>query len=98
MVTVVTYDIPENRLRTRIENHCRDAGLTRVQRSVFRGRPDRKTLEALVERLDQQIRNQARCVIQIYLIDEEDFRRHLRLTSQGPIDDNEPTPQEVVVL
>lgn len=37
MLTWVVYDISSNRARTRVARRCLDAGLYRVQRSVFLG-------------------------------------------------------------
>ncbi len=37
MVTVVVYDIPNDRLRLKIANACKDLGLVRVQYSTFVG-------------------------------------------------------------
>lgn len=55
LLTLVMYDIEDDRLRLRVAEDCKDAGLERVQYSVFRGtlnRTRRRELTAkLVERL-----------------------------------------------
>jgi len=49
--TVVIYDIPDDRTRTRISEACLDYGLERVQYSAFAGRLSRNKREELFLRL-----------------------------------------------
>lgn len=37
MVTVVIYDIPDDRSRGRVANECKNLGLVRIQYSAFAG-------------------------------------------------------------
>jgi CRISPR-associated protein Cas2 len=37
MVTLVVYDIPDDRLRERVATACKDLGLRRIQYSAFAG-------------------------------------------------------------
>jgi len=48
----VTYDISSNRLRLRTAKWCKQAGLLRLQRSVFVG----AALKRLIEELETQVR------------------------------------------
>ena len=37
VVTLVVYDIPDDRLRNQVADACKDAGLVRIQYSAFAG-------------------------------------------------------------
>jgi CRISPR-associated protein Cas2 len=45
--TVVLYDIPDDRIRTRISEACLDYGLERMQFSAFQGKLSRNKREEL---------------------------------------------------
>ena len=49
--TVVIYDIPDDRTRTRISEACLDCGLERIQYSAFAGKLTRNKREELFLRL-----------------------------------------------
>jgi CRISPR-associated protein Cas2 len=49
--TVVLYDIPDDRTRTRISEACLDYGLERIQFSAFQGKLSRNKREELFLRL-----------------------------------------------
>jgi CRISPR-associated protein Cas2 len=49
--TVVIYDIPDDRTRTRISEACLDYGLERIQYSAFSGKLTRNKREELFLRL-----------------------------------------------
>jgi CRISPR-associated protein Cas2 len=49
--TMVIYDVPDDRARTRISEACLDYGLERVQYSAFLGRLTRNKREELFLRL-----------------------------------------------
>ncbi len=51
MYYCVTYDISSNRLRGRASKWCRQAGLERLQRSVFVGESEPERIEELESRL-----------------------------------------------
>lgn len=51
MYYCVVYDISSNRLRLRASKWCRQAGLERLQRSVFIGASDQDRIDELVGRL-----------------------------------------------
>lgn len=54
-MTVVLYDIPHDRTRTKVSDQCADFGLVRFQYSAFRGRLTRNRREELALRLEQLI-------------------------------------------
>lgn len=49
---IVSYDITHDRIRLRIEKILKDAGLTRIQYSVFRGDLPADRLDYIVKRLE----------------------------------------------
>lgn len=51
MYILVLYDIPTTRMRKRIADCCLDAGLERIQYSVFLGEGGRLLLRELTSRL-----------------------------------------------
>lgn len=48
---LVIYDIPKNALRKRVSDCCLDAGLERIQYSVFLGQGGRLMMQELASRL-----------------------------------------------
>lgn len=55
--TLVIYDIPDDRIRTRISEACLDYGLDRFQFSSFRGRLSRNKRQELFMRLRAELGN-----------------------------------------
>lgn len=53
--TFVIYDIESDPIRTRIAEDCKDAGLERVQYSVFRGPLDRTRRKELFAKLRERL-------------------------------------------
>lgn len=47
MITWVMYDIANDKARTKVAKHCKQAGLYRVQYSVFLGKMDKNELDVL---------------------------------------------------
>jgi CRISPR-associated protein Cas2 len=71
MLTLVIYDIEENRARNRIAETCKDYGLKRVQKSAFRGDLNTNRREMLYQRLKQTMGSH-NGTIQIYALCERD--------------------------
>ena len=51
MRTMVIYDIPNDRIRHRVSEACKDYGLVRIQYSAFEGNLNRNRREELFLRL-----------------------------------------------
>ena len=51
MIAWVMYDITDNLVRNRIAGICLDYGLVRLQKSIFSGETDEKTLARIGERI-----------------------------------------------
>lgn len=54
-MTLVIYDIENDRVRNRISEACKDYGLRRVQKSAFRGELNTNRREMLYQRLQQML-------------------------------------------
>lgn len=55
MLTWVIYDISEDKLRTRAAKSCQQAGLYRVQKSVFLGDLNKNQVDQLSLQLEEQM-------------------------------------------
>jgi|Deesub1362A_J573_1020465.scaffolds.fasta_scaffold02476_8 CRISPR-associated endonuclease Cas2 len=99
MVILVTYDIGDTRERLLVQRLCKDCGLHRVQRSVFRGVISARARDMLLTGLAKMCRHprQDTWDVQVYFISQDDFANHLRFTSQGKTADSEDQP-EIKVL
>lgn len=56
MYTIITYDIEDDRLRNRVAKILLDAGLHRVQKSVFEGEIRQKDFSKLKAKLKKSIK------------------------------------------
>lgn len=52
---LVIYDIPDDKIRYRISERCKDYGLDRIQYSAFAGDLDRNRREELLMRLKKTL-------------------------------------------
>lgn len=55
MEQLIVYDIPEDKLRTRVSHTLEDYGYERVQYSVFKGSRSQNVLEMLSQELENLI-------------------------------------------
>jgi len=56
--TIVIYDVPDDRTRTRVSEACLDYGLERIQYSAFQGKLSRNKREELFLRLQALVGEQ----------------------------------------
>jgi CRISPR-associated protein Cas2 len=68
------YDISRNKIRGRVAKLCKQAGLKRIQKSVFAGRISRKRLDNLRQLLVQQIRPQTD-LLHIQPVNKQDWNK-----------------------
>lgn len=52
---LLIYDIPDDRVRHRVSERCKDYGLSRIQYSAFAGELDRNRREELMLRLKKTL-------------------------------------------
>jgi len=78
MQVVVVYDIPSNRIRTKIADICADYGLERIQYSAFSGDLRRVHQEEMVAKMRKRLGKQAG-KIQLFPCCEKDWRARIEV-------------------
>jgi len=73
VITLVIYDIPDDRLRNKIAEVCKDYGLERIQYSAFYGDLSHNLRSELARRLSAELGGE-KGNIQIYPICDKDLR------------------------
>ncbi|WP_334109410.1 CRISPR-associated endonuclease Cas2 [Thermodesulfitimonas autotrophica] len=64
MKTLVVYDIPDDRIRTKVFETCKDYGLTHIQYSAFFGPLNQNRRQELYQRLRRVLgKNEGKIVI-----------------------------------
>jgi len=76
MITWVMYDIENDRARTRIAKFCKQAGLYRVQYSVFLGTLDRDRKDALHLQIEEEI-NEEKDKVYIFPMSKDELKRSI---------------------
>jgi CRISPR-associated protein Cas2 len=74
MLTWLIYDISENRMRNKIVKLCKNAGLYRVQKSVFLGNIEKNRLDELYLECQAYIDNTTDSLY-IFPMCDEDFQK-----------------------
>jgi len=82
MQTLVIYDIPDDRARTRVADACLDYGLLRVQYSAFLGEMTRTHQEELLLLIKRRLGRKPGNV-QLFPMDEQTWARR-RVIDQKP--------------
>lgn len=78
MQCLVVYDIPDDRVRTKVADICLDYGLERIQYSAFLGNLQRTHQEELLLKVKKRLGKQPGNV-QIFPLCEKDWRARLVL-------------------
>ncbi len=86
MQTLVIYDIPNDRVRNRVAERCKDAGLARIQYSAFIGDLNHNRREALFLKLRQTLGKKSGN-IRLYPLCDKD----LRLTKEIAVSESDVT-------
>src|SRR5262249_29943392 len=82
MLTLVIYDIENDRARHRVSEACKDYGLHRVQKSAFRGELNTNRREMLYQRLTETLGRRAGS-IHIYVVCDRDAREVVEIEQAG---------------
>ena len=88
MQTLVIYDIPDDRVRTRIADVCLDYGLLRVQYSAFIGDLSRTHQEELLLQIKRRLGRKAGNV-QLFPLDEQTWSRRRVIDQRAPAKEKE---------
>lgn len=84
LVTLVIYDVEDDRVRGRVANACKDYGLERIQYSAFRGLLDASRRSELAVRLRDTLGRDVGKIL-LLAVCEKDARARREFI-------NEPTP------
>lgn len=79
---LVIYDIPDDKLRTKVADICLDYGLDRIQYSAFVGRLTRSQCQEMVKRIRRQVGRQA-AKVHVYPLCREDWEARVVLEVEG---------------
>ena len=82
MQTLVVYDIPNDRARTRIADVCLDYGLDRIQYSAFLGDLQRTHQEELLIKIGKQLGKRPGKV-HLFTLCEKDWRLRLEIVQES---------------
>lgn len=82
MRCLVVYDIPDDRLRTKVADYCLDYGLDRIQYSAFMGELARTHQSELMLRVRKLLaRKQGK--VQLFVICEKDWQQRLEVSHEA---------------
>lgn len=73
MISLVIYDIPDDRLRAKVADICLDYGLDRIQYSAFMGELNRNRQEELLQKIKRRVGKKA-ANVQLFPLCEKDLR------------------------
>ncbi|MEJ5308649.1 MAG: CRISPR-associated endonuclease Cas2 [Anaerolineae bacterium] len=88
MQIVVVYDIPSNRIRTKIADICADYGLERIQYSAFSGDLRRVHQEEMIAKMRKRLGKQAG-KIQLFPCCEKDWNARIEVIQQPKKEEQE---------
>jgi CRISPR-associated protein Cas2 len=82
--TILVYDVPDDRLRTKIAAICLDYGLHRIQYSTFMGPMSRNRQEEVFQQIARRV-GKREANVQLFALCEKDveMRRQLIITAEG---------------
>lgn len=83
MQTLLIYDIPDDRARTRVADACLDYGLLRIQFSAFLGELSRTHQEELLLQIRKRLGRKAGNV-QLFPLDEHTWSRRRVIDQRAP--------------
>ncbi|WP_447973989.1 CRISPR-associated endonuclease Cas2 [Nitrospira sp. Kam-Ns4a] len=86
VATYVLYDIPDDAVRTKVAEVCKDYGLERIQFSAFCGPLTRNRREELFLRLSDVLGEQPGRIL-LQPVCEKDMRSSLNLENEEPPED-----------
>ena len=82
MKCLLLYDIPDDRIRTKIATFCLDYGLDRIQYSAFMGDLSSNHQEELMLKLARRL-GKAAGKIDLFPVCKEDWRGRISILQEG---------------
>lgn len=93
MISLIIYDIPGDKLRSKVADICQDYGLERIQFSAFLGEINHNRREELLQKIKREIgRKEAN--VQLFPICDKDVRLRKVIVMQGEKDNNNECDKE----
>lgn len=82
MKCLLIYDIPSDKLRTKIADICLDYGLERIQYSAFLGELSRNRQEEVMQKIGRKLgKNEGN--VQLFPICDKDLRLRMKIIRKG---------------
>ncbi|MCP4346282.1 MAG: CRISPR-associated endonuclease Cas2 [Desulfobacterales bacterium] len=94
MLVWVIYDISNDKVRTRVAKNCKNAGLYRVQKSVFLGDIERNRIDELHIQCEEIIDRETDSVY-VFPMCEDDFKK---VKTAGNAFDRELVSDEILSM
>lgn len=82
MISVLIYDIPDDKLRAKVADICLDYGLERIQFSAFLGELNHNRQEEILQKIKRRI-GQQQANVQLFPICDKDIRLRKKVVSHG---------------
>ena len=73
MISLLIYDIPSDKLRSKVADVCQDYGLNRIQFSAFLGEINHNRREELLQKIKREI-GKKQANVQLFPICDKDVR------------------------
>ena len=90
MRCLLVYDIPDDRVRTKVADFCLDYGLDRIQYSAFVGNLTRTHQEELMLKIEERLGDRPGKV-QLFVICNKDWRQRLEILREAESGDGGDT-------
>lgn len=82
MRVLVVYDIPHDRIRTKVADICADYGLDRIQYSAFAGELERVYQEELMKRVRRHLGKRPGKIV-LYPLCDRDWHHRIEIIQEG---------------
>jgi len=82
VISLVIYDIPDDKLRAKVADICLDYGLDRIQYSAFLGEMNHNRREELLQKIRRQI-GKKEANVQLFPICDKDVRLRKEISVKG---------------
>jgi CRISPR-associated protein Cas2 len=86
MKCLLVYDIPDDRVRSKVADYCLDYGLDRIQYSAFLGSLARTHQEELILKIGQKLEDRPG-KIQLFVICQRDWRERMEIIQEDEEDE-----------
>jgi CRISPR-associated protein Cas2 len=93
MISLIIYDIPSDKLRSKIADICQDYGLDRIQYSAFLGEINHNRRQELLQKIKREI-GKKQANVQLFPICDKDVRlRQIVVVNENSEGTDKPNSQ-----